>query len=289
MHPPADTRTCAGGKLWHRVAVAAAAATVLFAYVGSARVAAQAPAQTDLGAARAAFREGIAATEARDWAAAEAAFARSYGFAPRAITLLNLAGAQAEAGRLVEAIASYRRFLAMNLSERAQARRPVAERALRTLAARVGRVELTIHRGWDIDTIDLDGKTLTLRQWTEPLTVNPGHHELSVATTDGRQHRIPFPLAEGEHRSVEVSLEAAQEPAPEPELDVLPAVEATPPPAASAPMDEAPSEPIWSSPWFWTIAGGSALALVLTIVLVAVTSGPSASTGTLEPGRLILE
>ena len=61
--------------------------------------------------ARKLYDEGVDAVNKGRWSTAYDKFKASYELVPRPITLFNLAGAQSQTGRLVEAGESYRRFL----------------------------------------------------------------------------------------------------------------------------------------------------------------------------------
>jgi len=61
--------------------------------------------------ARKLYDEGVDAVNKGRWSTAYDRFKTSYELAPRPLTLFNLAGAQSQTGRLVEASESYRRFL----------------------------------------------------------------------------------------------------------------------------------------------------------------------------------
>src|SRR5204863_290633 len=70
-------------------------------------------------------------------------FTRSYDLAPRPLTLFNLAGAQVITGKLVAASESYRRFVRDTPAGIHQSYKEEAERALRTLEARIPSIRVT--------------------------------------------------------------------------------------------------------------------------------------------------
>src|SRR4051794_12238516 len=87
------------------VAAALALTTSAFAQPADSAAANKVP------VARRMYEEGVDAVNKGRWSVAHDRFKASYDLAPRVLTLFNLAGAQAQTGRLVEAAESYRRFL----------------------------------------------------------------------------------------------------------------------------------------------------------------------------------
>ena len=122
-----------------RLALALCAVTALHAPRASAQSA------SETAAARGLFEQGLAAATEHDWPQALALFERSYALAPRASTLLNIAGAQSESGQLVQASESYRRVVAeAGATQRDVRIREQAQTALGQLLPRLARVTLRI-------------------------------------------------------------------------------------------------------------------------------------------------
>src|SRR5579859_3851715 len=87
--------------------------------------------------ARDQFRAGVAAAHDGRWPDAVDAFQRSLELAPRPMTVMNLAGALAQVGRLVEAAEAYRMFLSEATSGAAARVRGEAEAQLAALEPRI--------------------------------------------------------------------------------------------------------------------------------------------------------
>lgn len=170
---------------------------------------AQAQSASEIAAARGLFRQGLAAARQDDWETARRHFARSYGIAPRASTLLNLAGAQAQTGRLVDAAESYRRFI-REASGRSERLVPRAREALEALEPRLAHVTVTAPSASDQDVVTLDDDELPRAALGVELPVDPGAHRVALARGDDTLDERRLELAEGERRSV--ALEAASEP-----------------------------------------------------------------------------
>jgi len=173
-------------------------------------LAAHAQSASEVAAARRLFRQGIAAAREDDWETARRHFARSYGIAPRESTLLNLAGAQAQTGRLVDAAESYRRFI-REASGRSERLVPRAREALEELEPRLAHLTITAPSATDGDAVTLDDDELPRAALGVELPVDPGAHHVAWARSGARLDEQRVELAEGEHRAV--TLEVASGPA----------------------------------------------------------------------------
>ena len=161
----------------------------------------RAPTAHEVAAARQSFREGLAHAQADRWPEARAAFERSYALAPRPVTLLNLAGAQAETGSLVLAAESYRAFLR---GEGAARHRAEVQAALARLDARIAHVQIRIEGLGDEDAIELDGAPLSRAALDGDLPLDPGAHEVRVLR-DGYLPLVrPLELAEAERSELRI-------------------------------------------------------------------------------------
>jgi tetratricopeptide (TPR) repeat protein len=228
---------------------------------------AQEASSAEMSAARDLFREGLEAARAERWEEAREAFSRSFDIVPRNSTLLNLAGAQAETGRLVAARASYRRFL-----DQAGAReRPLvasAEEALADVDRRIARVTIEAPGLVDEDEVWLDDDVVGHASLGVPLPVDPGDHVITVARGGAAAGEASFTVAEGEATEVRVAVTEREEPAA---VAILP--------SATETADRDDDGSIWASPWLWIAVG------VVVVAAVAIPVGIAASSSPAEPYR----
>ena len=230
------------------------------------------PAARDVAEARALFRSGLAAANEERWADALADFEASYALAPRASTLLNLAAAQAELGRLVEASASYFRFLAE--ADDAQTRRYAdeAERSLAEVTERIPRVRLSIPDLAADDRLEVDGVEVPSADLSVPIPMNPGAHVLTVTRGEQEIGRLELTLVESEERGV-----------------TLPLHPSAPVAAVGGSAGTSGGDDILASPWLWIGIGGAVVLAVVIGVAVGVATSDGAFQGTLGPGMVSFE
>lgn len=190
---------------------AAAALAVLAIFAFAPRSAAQSA--SELAAARSLFEEGLAAARDGRWDEARQRFERSYEIAPRPTTLLNLAGAQVQTGRLVAGAESYRRFLAEARRGREARYRRQAQQALAEVEPRLGRLIVRVEGLEEADTVLLDGVELARAAIGVGVPVDPGRRTLAVRRGDADRAREVVTVAEGEQREVTLRAVALRVPA----------------------------------------------------------------------------
>lgn len=232
--------------------------------------------------AREQFREGVRAAREQRWPDAVDAFQRSLELAPRAMTVMNLAGALAQVGRLVEAAEAYRMFLSEAQSGTAARVRGEAQRQLDALEARIPHVRLEITGRLDSDTVSLDEYQLSAAAIGSPLPVDPGDHTLTLARDGVEPRTVTFHVEEGTQS--DVTLEAP------PDLGL------PPPDDTTSPLDDAPPPPaagrsIFDEPAFWIVGGVLLAGLVAGGVAIGVaTQGtPPPFFGNLPPHQVPVE
>lgn len=229
-----------------------------------------APTASETAAARQLFEEGVEALEGERWEEARDRLQRSYDLVPRASTLMNLGTAQAELGLLVEAIETYRRFLA-EMTAREARHRSAVEAMIAELEPRVAHVDVTIPDLAPGDVVRLDGRELPTAALDVALPMSPGAHQLRVLREGREIGRVDLALVEGERRGVEVALH------PPPPVVALDPVEEPPPPSDDTGL-------------FIGIGVGVGLgvAALVTIVLAVVLSsgGEEPFVGNLGPGMV---
>lgn len=141
------------------------------------------------------YARGIELANVEQFAAAAEAFLRSYELQPTSEALFNAALAQENAGAILDAIASYERFLA----EPARAEQLVepAERSIEQLMREVAVLKgLRIHEERPPVQLWIDGQVVELDAF--PILVLPGEIEIEVADAQGKHAREFYELAAGE-------------------------------------------------------------------------------------------
>lgn len=230
------------------------------------------PEESGVAEARALFRSGLAAANEERWADALADFERSYALAPRASTLLNLAAAQAELGRLVEASQSYFRFLAEADAEQTRRYADDAERSLAEVTERIPRVRLSIPDLVPGDLLELDGVEVPSADLSVPIPMNPGAHVLTVTRDAQEIGRLELTLVESEERGVTLPLQVS-----------------APSGALAGSPGTSESEDLLASPWLWVGIGGAVVLAVVIGVAIGVATAGGAFQGTLGPGMVSFE
>lgn len=240
----------------------------LLAMPSAVATAQSAPEASLTGAARELFRDGVQAAEEGRWEEARDAFERSYELAPRDATLLNLAVAQTETGRLVAAIETYRRFTARADARTLRRFGADADAAITALEARLAKVSVTVRGLVEDDLVELDGAPVAHAALGIDLPVDPGAHVVTVERAGRECLRTSVELEEASRRDLELVVTC---PTFEIEVDELPV----------APPPEDPT------PWIALgVAGGLAVvAAVIVGVVVATTPGePSLFSGNVGRG-----
>lgn len=233
-----------------------------------AQPAADTPSATKVLVARRLYDEGVEAVGKSRWSLAHDRFKASYEMAPRVLTLFNLAGAQAQTGRLVEASESYRRFLRETTDGRYPELRTDATTQLELLEKQVAQMTLDIANIDAADTIAIDEIEFPHAAIREPIPMNPGPHVVRVSRSDAAIANRSITLAPGAAETVHIEVPAkpvdlnVHRPAGPPSPTGAAAVETTKP-------SEEPRRSVLRSPWLWAgvvvvLAGGATGAYFLT-------------------------
>ncbi|MDQ3038093.1 MAG: tetratricopeptide repeat protein [Myxococcota bacterium] len=249
---------------------------LVVAIASSGPTVASAQSAAEMGEARSLFEQGLAAARESRWEDARGSFERSLAIVERASILLNLAGAQAQTGRLVDAAASYRRFLEIARGRDAR-HRGDAETALRAVEARIPQVTLELEGLAAGDDVRIDDAPITADALAAAIALDPGSHVVVVTRGDQEAARAPFELEPGEQRTLAVIVRDTR-PAETPVVAAL---------APAAPIeDDAPSDD--GSVWIWVGVGiGVAVAAAVGIGVAASSSGePTYYMGNLGDGMV---
>jgi len=238
------------------------------------------PSQSEMAAARRLFRSGLASARRGDWEDALRDFERSYAVAAVPTTLLNLAGAQVETGRLIAGAESYRRFLSEATAGRAAQYRGQAEEALESVEGRIPQVRIDAPGFVRSDEIRVDDGPVSSGVVGIPLPLDPGEHHVVLRRRGSDVASATFTLAEGQTHNVRLVIRDAS--------GSLPAVEDGEDGEYSylddGEVDEDEGGGVLSSPWFWTGVGVAVVGAVVVTVLVTSGGEGEPYTGNLGPG-----
>lgn len=213
--------------------------------------AASAQSPVDLERARRTFAEGEEAEAAGDCETAIERYEAVAAVKETAAVRLRIGRCQERLGRLLAALAAYRR--ARELAQDDPRALEVATRVEEALAARVPRIEVVLDGDAPGATITLDGAAIEPRR---PIEVEPGRHVLVAEAPGMVRDQVEVDVGEGEAKTVEVALLPVESGAPR--------APATPP----AVPREAPGPP-WL-PIGLAVGGGVAVGIALPLLITSV-------------------
>lgn len=233
--------------------------------------------------ARDRFNDGVAAAREERWADAVDALQASYDLVPRPLTLLNLAGALMQVGRLVEASEYYRQFL--HEDDIPDRQRRDAEEQLAALEPRIPHVRLRVLGMEDGDQILLDEYDLSGAALDAEYPVDPGPHTVTISRNEHEPRVIPFESEEGVLSEVLVDARPEAWPAIGAPVDEVVVVDDgvgdEPPP---------PGRSIAEEPAFWIVLVSVVVVSGVAIGLgVGLSQPPQPTTGNVFPFRVELE
>ncbi|MEO5766838.1 MAG: hypothetical protein ABIS92_00675 [Polyangia bacterium] len=236
-------------------------------------------------AAQQAFRAGVDAAHQEHWVEARGQFEKAYGLSPRPVVLINLAGAQARTGKLLEAAQNYRRILDDEPSPETASFRKAAAETLPALEARIPRIRLRPSGLTPLDVIQIDGDTVAVEAAAGGHPLDPGEHTLVVQHAGSERARVLFTLTERELRYISLPLPALIPALPPPSLVDLETSSSgngtTPAARASDTL-----RPWWKSPWTWTAAGVLVAGAAVTTYLIINSQRQDPFAGNISPGRI---
>jgi hypothetical protein len=259
------------------------APTALACWLAASAPATSAPAAVAEEAAQQAFRAGVDAARQERWTDARSAFEKAYGLSPRPVVLINLAGAQARTGQLIEAARNYRRILSDAPSAETAAFKRAASEVLPSLEARIPRLRLRATGLSHADIVHVDGQPLDGATLDDAHAIDPGEHTLVVLRDGSERARVLFALAEGESRELALPLPLPAPADRPPGATGAPAVGSTL--VGAGPTSAKAERHFWASPWPWVVAGavvlGGSLAALLTL-----SDGGREFSGNVPPGQI---
>lgn len=234
---------------------------------------ADAQSANEVAAARRLYRQGVRHARAQRWPQALEAFEQSVALAERPATLLNMAGALVETGRMVEGAEAYRRYLQADVGGR---HAESARAQLQELEGRMPKIVLRVDGLSDDDDLSLDGEELGRGVLGVELPVDPGDHEVLVTRDGDAVGEERFSVEERETK--EVSLRV---PPPSPSIDLTT--------TAQSESDDGDDDSggVLSSPVFWVVVGALVIGGVAGgVLLTSGDSGPDAFGGNVGSGRV---
>ena len=128
--------------------------------------------------ARQLFRQGVSAARGENWQLALTRFQAAYERAPRSAILLNIATAQAQTGRPVDAASSYERYLAALGRDARGQRGAQARAALEQVRSQIATLQVELEQGLPGDEIRVGGQVFTPQVAARGVSLNPGSPEV---------------------------------------------------------------------------------------------------------------
>jgi len=174
-------------------------------------------AETDKARADASFEEGKRLLQAGDWPGACASFEASFAADPAVSAAVKIARCNAHDGKLVAALAEYRRALELNHSLQQTPQRVKELEALITsdlaaLEPRIPKLSLVMTPRPSGLEVSVNGTLVPGESLAAPFPVDPGETEIIVRAPGYREQRLTPRIAEGVLH--ELSLELVAEPPP---------------------------------------------------------------------------
>ncbi|MFL5308469.1 MAG: hypothetical protein ACJ8F1_24875 [Polyangia bacterium] len=226
------------------------------------------------------FNEGVEAARRGDWEQARAGFEAAQSLSSRPVILINLAGAQARTGRLVDAARNYR-AVADDTSSDAAPFREAASGMLKTLQARIPRVRVRTAGLAEGDVVRLDGVALSRAALAQPVLVDPGAHTITVSRDGNDRARVAVTLEERQTHDLSLLAALAPPPAPAPGAAGVALGSSDERAAKDA---AATHRSLWASPWLWTAVAAVAAGAATTAVLLNSHEPAPAFSGSVSPG-----
>jgi hypothetical protein len=181
-------------------ACALALATML---AGTARAAEPSPADKTL--AQSLFDEARHLMDQGRYADACPRLADSERLDPGGGTVLNLALCYDKLGKLALAYSTYGDAISLAITEQRHERETFARERVAALAPRLPHLTLVV-TGTDAATVTLDGSNVPRSAWGLSTAVDPGEHTVEATAPGFTPSKTTLTLAEGETRSVPVTL-----------------------------------------------------------------------------------
>lgn len=203
--------------------------------------------------ARRLYDEGVDAVNRGQWSVAHDRFKASYELAPRVVTLFNLAGAQAQTGRLVEASESYRKFLRDTGDGRYPEYRTQATDQIDLLGKQIAQLTVEIANLESTDVVAIDDVEYPQAALHEAIPVNPGTHAARIQRGTTLLASRTITLSSGAAETLHLELvvkppDLVVHRSPDPPAVTAPGTLL----ASPAPVDHGGRHSWLRSPWLWS-------------------------------------
>lgn len=160
--------------------------------------------------ARQAFTRGIEFADAGEWRDAVAAFERAYDLVDAPEILFNLAGAQVQVERFLQASVSYRKLIHNDAAP--EQLRDAAKKALEELERKVPKVRIIVEGLLLSDEVQLDDGPADVGG--APMAVDPGRHDVRVRRGGETVATDEFRVEAGEEKTVRLTIDSDEAPPP---------------------------------------------------------------------------
>jgi hypothetical protein len=253
------------------------------AFVGAmllAHTAWAAPPSENVATARELYKQGADALDAHDAKTAVTKLKSAWALVQTPVIGHDLARAHLALGQLVDAreaaLAVMRIPVAFDETERSRQARTESSKLADSLAARIPHVTIRVQgTATEQATVKLDGNVVPAGALTVARQANPGAHQATIDTEDGRHAEASVTVGEGDSKELVLAL-------PEPKAAPPPV---TPPPVITAPHDgpapltsAQPRERVsYVSPVVWVGVATAGVGLAVGLITGALALG-SAST-----------
>ncbi len=233
--------------------------------------AAHAQRAADVDAARELFREASRLVQEGRWTEAEERYGRSLALKRAALTLYSLGVVQKTNGHFVEALESFRAFLAEPSTGATLVYETPARDAIDELEKQVARLTIVVEpAALPGVSVTVDGVPVPTAALAIPRLVNPGRHVIVASATGYRPTRVEMSSAPASLREVKLSLAVADG-----TLEASPPRDPAPPPLQAPPAEAPPSVAL---PATLMGVGGAAIIAGITVGMLGVKDASNAPT-----------
>jgi tetratricopeptide (TPR) repeat protein len=261
-------------------------------FLAGAPPSAQAQDAGDTATARELFIQASALGRQGQWDSARGLYERSLALKRAPITLYSLGVAQKHTGRWVEAIESFRQFLAEPSSSGTKAYETPARAAIAELEPRLARITVVVDKAVADARVELDGQPLAAASLGVPRPVNPGAHVIEATAAGRKRLRRAITVQEAARETIELTLEVEAPAQSSGALPVASAPTAALPTASTAPIPTASvarlEPPSRALPVAFLAGGGAVLIGGLVTGLVGVvhaSEAPARNTAAADRAR----
>ena len=220
--------------------------------------------------ARELFGQGVAAMEAEDYQRARELFNQAYELSQRPNILVNLGSAQRQLGELLEARASYERFLEESTDRRLNRR---VEAELEDVESLIPQLTIRVENLGGGDRVQVDGEDVETLD--EAFEINPGLREVRVMRGERQLTSIRVRVEPEGRELVELSVPNVVDPVEVAEAQPI--------------ADPEPEDPVDSGSNVGVIVGvtlGVVAAAAAVVLAILLSGGDDPYQGSIPPGSV---